>query len=375
MIYLRNISRYIVAIVFIFSGFVKGVDPLGTAYRLDDYFIAYGTEWASVLSLFLSIALSTIEFLVGMALLLKLKMKATSWALLVIMSFFTILTLFDAKYEPVSDCGCFGDAIKLTNWETFYKNVVLMVFTLIVFIQRKAFRPHFTVAFQNLLAIIVSIGFVWFSVYNYRHLPMIDFRPWKVGNQMTPDPDQEAEIYLQYRNKQTNEIREYLSPNYPWNDSAWMAEWEFVDQRVVTYGEIVDHGLYVTDDQGFEHTDLILEHEGMLFLGIIYDFEKASRQSLEMFSGLQDDIHQAGLSMVILTGNLPDEMETYIQKYNLTADIFYVDVVTLKTMVRANPGLILMKSGQVHGKWHHRDIPAGKKRNHWLQSLQEIDQE
>lgn len=130
--YIKVLSRWIVGAVFVFSGFVKGVDPLGTAYKLQDYFEAYGTEWANSLSLFLSIFLSSLEFAIGAALLINLLPKLTARILTIVMVFFTLLTFYDALYAPVPDCGCFGDAIKLTNWQTFYKNLVLMVFVITV---------------------------------------------------------------------------------------------------------------------------------------------------------------------------------------------------------------------------------------------------
>ena len=129
---IANISRILVGIVFVFSGFVKGVDPLGTAYRLEDYFIAFNWTFFIPLALFFSILLCTIEFVTGIMMLLNLKMKISSWVLLLMMVFFTLLTLNDAINNPVPDCGCFGDAIKLTNWQTFYKNLVLLPMAVLI---------------------------------------------------------------------------------------------------------------------------------------------------------------------------------------------------------------------------------------------------
>jgi len=136
MKFIRNFSRLLVGAIFIFSGIVKGVDPLGTAYRIEDYFIAYGIEWAIPLSLFLSVFLCTLEFMLGISLLFNAWVRRTAWLLFPLMIFFTLLTMVDAIWEPVPNCGCFGDAIKLTNLETFYKNVVLIVFTAIIFYGR-----------------------------------------------------------------------------------------------------------------------------------------------------------------------------------------------------------------------------------------------
>jgi uncharacterized membrane protein YphA (DoxX/SURF4 family) len=369
MLIIRNLSRYIAAIVFLFSAIVKGVDPLGTAYRLEDYFIAYGTQWASSLSLAMSIGLSSLEFIIGLALLLNLRMRITSWALLLIMSFFTVLTFFDAIYEPVSDCGCFGDAIKLTNWETFYKNMFLMVFTILIFVQRKNFNSVAGVAQQNLLIGLGLTLFFWFSIYNYRHLPMLDFRAWKVGNKMTGDEEAKMEVYLKYRNKSTGEEKEYLSPNYPWNDSLWMGQWEFVDQRVVTLGQKTDHGLYAEDEFGTDHTDYILGYDDYMALGVVYDFKKAKPEALGLLFSLTHDFDDNNIPLIILTSSLPEEVTELRQKYGFEHEVLYADAVALKTIIRANPGLVLLRSGTVEGKWHWRELPKGTKRSLWVQNL------
>ncbi len=366
---LRNISRFVTAIVFLFSAIVKGVDPLGTAYRLDDYFIAYGMEWAMPISLGLSIALCLIEFIIGFALLLNLRMRKTAWALLLIMLFFTLLTLYDAIYEPVSDCGCFGDAIKLTNWETFYKNVVLMVFTLVVFIQRRAFTPIFTKREQNGILLVFAVLFIGFSVYNYRNLPMIDFRPWKVGNKMTSDGDVQMDVYLRYRNTNTGETKEYLSPNYPWNDSVWLSEWEFVDQRIVSTGEVIDHGLFAEDENGIDHTDYFLGYEDYIAIAVVYDFQKANAKGLKRLLKLGDKMEAADIPLIILTSSLPEEVMEFRKQYDFHFEVLYADAITLKTMIRSNPGLMLFRDGKVVGKWAHRNILKGKKAQSWIEKL------
>jgi uncharacterized membrane protein YphA (DoxX/SURF4 family) len=175
MKFVRNFSRVFVGLVFIFSGFVKGVDPLGFAYKIDDYFIAYGMQWAEPLSTTLSVLLCAFEFSLGVLLVLNVKPKLIAWLTLLIMVYFTGLTFYDALYNPVPDCGCFGDAIKLTNWQTFYKNIVLILFALLVFLQRKKFKSPYSQGVGLFLLLLVPLTFIWFSAYNYRNLPMIDF--------------------------------------------------------------------------------------------------------------------------------------------------------------------------------------------------------
>lgn len=357
MFNLRNISRILVALVFIFSGFVKGVDPLGTAYRIEDYFIAYGMDWANPLSLFLTIFLCALEFTLGMALLLNLRIKLISWPLWLLMIFFTILTFFDAIYNPVPDCGCFGDALKLTNWETFYKNIVLIILVGIIFFYRKKFHSIFLPRIDHIAIMSIFAGFTIFSVYQYRHLPWIDFLGWKTGTDLVSDNPGEAKIYLTYRNKITGEEKEYLSPDYPWNDSTWVAEWEFADQRIDDSGVIRGHSLKIYDTTGNDFTETFINNPGYQFLVVSYNLGAASRKGFGKIDKLYGDIYHDGHSLIVLTGSLEDEIQSFRQGLHPELEFYQADDVELKMMIRANPGLILLKDGVVLGKWHYRDLP------------------
>lgn len=355
---IATFSRILVGIVFIFSSFVKGVDPLGTAYKIEDYFIAYGWEWAMPFALFLAISLCALEFILGVAALLNLRMKFMAWPLLFLMSYFTVLTYFDAIYEPVPDCGCFGDAIKLTNWETFYKNVFLILLVIIIFWNRKKYSSFLSSGIQNTLIILFIAGFTLFSVYQYRHLPLIDFRGWKIGAELVPDNRGEAKIYLKYQSKATGETMEYLSPNYPWNDSAWLAEWEFVDQRIDDSGVIKGHSLMISDAEGNDVTSYFIENPGYQFLLVSWNLNEAPLAAFQDASKLSAELIDAGHSFIVLTGSLMDDVEEFSQAYNPDLEYFNADDIELKTMIRANPGLILIKDGIVLDKWHWRDFPT-----------------
>jgi uncharacterized membrane protein YphA (DoxX/SURF4 family) len=357
MINLRNICRILVGLVFIFSGFVKGVDPLGTAYRIEDYFIAFGVDWANPLSLFLSIFLCAVEFTLGVSMLFNFRIKILAWPLLLMMTFFTILTLNDAIYNPVPDCGCFGDAIKLTNWETFYKNIVLMILVLIIFFYRKKFHSIFLPRIDHIAIVAIFSGFAIFSVYQYRHLPWIDFLGWKTGTDLVPDNPVKAKIYLTYRNKITGEEKEYLSPDYPWNDSAWVAQWEFIDQRIDDSGVIKGHSLEIFDARGNDYTETFINNPGYQFLVASYSLKEASRKGFEKIDRLDDNILLDGHSLIVVTGSLDDEVQSFRQGLHPEIEFYHADDIELKMVIRANPGLILLKDGVVMGKWHWRDLP------------------
>ena len=354
---IANISRIVVGLVFIFSGFVKGVDPLGTAYKIEDYFIAYGWDWAMPFALFISVSLCTLEFVLGVALILNLRLKIISWPLLLLMVYFTVLTFFDALYEPVPDCGCFGDALKMTNWQTFYKNVVLIVLVIFIFMYRKNFRSPASLSLQNMALALFVILFGAFSLYQHRHLPLLDFRGWKIGTDLVPEDRGEAKVYLTYRNTETGETKEYLSPNYPWDDPAWLSQWEFVDQRVDESGVIRGHSLMITDEEGNDVTSFYIENPDYQFLLVSHDLASASAKGFDDADRLAEKLMDQGYSFIVITGTLMEEVEDYREKYHPDLEYFNADDIELKTMIRSNPGLIMLKDGIVIDKWAWRDLP------------------
>lgn len=353
-----NISRYIVGIIFIFSSFVKGVDPLGTAYRIEDYFIAYGMEWAMPASLVLSIILSAVEFSVGIAMIFNLWLNSMAWVLTLMMSYFTILTLYDAVNEPVPDCGCFGDAIKLTNWQTFYKNIFINFFVVFIFLYRKKFRSIFNQNLQYFLLILFTAGFIGFSRYQYQHLPFLDFRPYKIGKDLKPSGHAEIKTYLVYRNKISGETKEYPASNYPWNDSVWLSQWEFVDQRIDDSGVEKTHNLSLHDLEGNEMTDYFLSNPGYQFFLVSYDLTTANKEAFEQMIEFYLEATGEGHSMVVITASLPETIEEFSKGLALEYEYFLADDTELKTIIRSNPGLVLLHNGVVLDKWHYNDFPS-----------------
>ena len=357
MRYLREISRILVGVVFVFSGFVKGVDPLGTAYRIEDYFIAYQMEWALPIALLLSVILCTFEFSLGVLLIVNVRMKLISWLLLGVMSYFTILTFFDAIYNPVPDCGCFGDAIIMTNWQTFGKNIVLMFFTLIIFIQRNSFKKLWGNVPEISIAGITFLGFVWFSMWNYSNLPIIDFLPWKTGKRVIVENPQPVRIFLTFENIATGEQKEYLSPDYPYSDSLWLAQWKYLSQRVEDPNQLPGIDLAVFDEAGNMITDQFLANPDFQFLVISYDLQKAKPESFIRINNLYPKIDSLGYSMIGLTATLPENVQSIKGLFHEYMEFYSADDIALKMMIRSNPGLMLLKNGQILGKWHYRNVP------------------
>jgi uncharacterized membrane protein YphA (DoxX/SURF4 family) len=349
----RNISRILLGMVFVFSGFVKGVDPLGTAFRMEDYFSSFDLAWAFPSAIYLSIFLCTLEFIVGVSLLFNLWIRKTAWLLLLMMVYFTILTFFDALYNLVPDCGCFGDAVKLTNTQTFLKNIILMAFTIPVFLQRKKFKSGISLSGQKTLLTGIFLLFASLSIISYRHLPFIDFLPWKTGEQdVLP-----VKFYVKYRNRNTGEEKEYLAPNYPWNDSVWMSQWVFVRQRVEDPNTIGVLTLQAEDENHNDVTASILDNPDFQFIFVAYDLRRTDKDAFLKILPFYKKAAADSYSFVCLTSALPDEIRNFRLAHGTAFEYFMADDVVLKTMIRSNPGLILLKNGKVLGKWHFRDIP------------------
>jgi len=352
----RTLFRIIVGIVFIFSGFVKGIDPLGTVYRMEDYFLAFNMGWANDLALPLTVFLCVVEFILGISLLFNLWIRKTAWILLPMMTYFTILTFFDAFYNLVPDCGCFGDAIKMTNTETFMKNVVLMAMVVPIFLWRNKYRSKMKPAGDILTLILVSVLFTGLNLYCLWHLPVIDFRDWKVGNHINKSSDQAVQFFVTYKNRYTGENKEYLTPNYPWNDSTWLAEWIFVSQRVEDPNE-GSMNLMIEDTLGNDFTRQILDIPDYHLIVVAYNLDQANRKAMQKLQSLYEAASMAGYSFIGLTSTLPEEIVAFTKETGAGFEFYISDDVILKSMIRSNPGLILLRDGVVVKKWHYNDIP------------------
>ncbi len=355
---LRTIFRILVGIVFVFSGFVKGIDPLGTVYRMDDYFIAFNLPWFMNFSIYLTIFLCTMEFILGFSLLFNLWIRKTVWLLVPMMMFFTILTFFDAVYNIVPDCGCFGDALKITNVQTFVKNLFLMGFILMIFAWRKKYRSLLPVRGDVMVLVVVILLFSGMSVQCYRHLPMVDFMGWKVGNRVDKTETLPVTFYVTYKNKHTGKEKEFVAPNYPWNDSTWLATWIFKSQRVVDPNKNQGLALRVEDQFGGDFTASILKNPDYQFILVAYDLTKTNTEGFHKILPLYKKATADGYTFICLTNSQPAEIKKFRMANGTAFDFYNADDVVLKTMVRSSPGLILMKDGIVLAKWGFRDFPG-----------------
>ena len=363
----KNLCRIIVGIVFIYSGFVKGIDPLGSDYKFTDYFNAFGMGWMNATTLFFSFALSLAEFLIGTALLFNLWVSRMAWGAILFMAFFTPLTLVLALTNPVSDCGCFGDAMILTNWQTFWKNIILFLLAIMIFVYRKEYKSSLSLMGQFSFLTLAGAGMLCLSIYCYRHLPVLDFRPYAVGKNITegmrlPEgakPDQ-YEVTLKYKNKQTGEIRSFTEENYPWQDTLnW--EYESSSERLVKKGYITPiHDLVIEHPTLGNITEEILEDDNHTILAVAYNLNQSDTQYQPAINRLAEYAREKGIRFYGLTSSSERDIEAYKKRNHVPYEFCTADEIQLKTMIRSNPGVIILREGTILDKWAGKDVPDVK---------------
>ena len=357
-----HVTRLLFGAVFIFSGFVKAIDPLGSTYKIQDYFHEFGgvftsmTDWAFGLS----IAQSAIELLIGLNLVFMVHLRRTAYLGLLFMLVMTPLTLYLALFNPVSDCGCFGDALVITNWQTFWKNIVLLI--LIVGLlavsknKRSLFLPHVE---WILVLVFLGVG-VGLSVYSYRHLPLIDFLPYKVGVNIPEAmkiPDGAAtDVYTTTFVYEKNGVqKEFTLENYPKGDTTWT----FVDQKskLVSKGYVpAIHDFTIVSDRFEDITAKVLSNTAQSYLLVMYDVNKTSvdgaKRAEEIYMKYKNSVTQ----FYALTASSDEDIAKFRKTTGVTFPFCKTDPTTLKTIIRANPGLVLIQNGTIQGKWNWRDF-------------------
>ena len=352
-----NICRIVIGLVFIFSGTVKAIDPLGSAYKFHDYFQAFNIAFLNSMSLPLAIFLCTAEFIAGFSVLTGFRQKTGILGALILMMIFTPLTLILALTNPVSDCGCFGDAIHLTNWQTFGKNMVLIAMVIVLFAWRKHIKQLFSKTVEWVVIAGFIIVFVLFAGANLRYLPVIDFLPYKTGvkiadKMVIPDSLSGDEYLTTFIYEKNGIIKEFNLNNYPAHDSTW----KFVDQKSILikrgYKPPI-HDFIITTLNGEDLTQKVLSCPGYSVLMISKKLAEAGNKSLLGGFALGNYCHANGINFYILTSSVTEE----VRSYNNGLMFCSVDETTLKTMVRANPGYILIKDGIILGKWSWANVP------------------
>lgn len=364
-------ARACSGLVFIFSGFVKAVDPLGSAIKFTDYFHAFNIPWLEHAALPLSFLLSGSEFLIGVCLLLFIHNRLANWGALLFMAVFTPLTLWLAITNPVQDCGCFGDAIILSNWQTFYKNIVISVLVAISFVYRNSLKSWIPVKTEWLIAAITAIFIIGFSWFNYRHLPVIDFRPYKIGANipegMIIPEDAPSNIYEQYftlRDTISGRQVSIASNEYMSDSSYWKAgtTWKFISASepvLVKEGfKPAIHDFSISSLSGEDITGEVLSDTGYYFVLVAYDLRKSEINHQPEINRLFSQAVNENHKFICLTASDSNEIEQFKKIHNAGYEFYNTDAITLKTIIRANPGLLILHKGTILAKWHSNDIPC-----------------
>ncbi|MCL2097187.1 MAG: DoxX family protein [Bacteroidales bacterium] len=363
---LRITSRVLLGLLFIFSGYVKAIDPIGSELIFIADFQAFHMEFFSPFAFIIGILLSTAELALGFCLLMGLRMNLTAWATAAFMGFFTVFTLILAIFNPVTDCGCFGEAIKMTNWETFFKNVILDIFVVIVFLERKKYRPLSNCRNEFITGGAFTVCMILLSVYCLRHLPLIDFLPYKVGVNIQqameiPEgaPQDVYETTLIYEHA-TEGRRTFTLQDYPQDDPSW----QFVETINVLKKEgyqppIADFSI---NSNEWEHiTDEILSLSGYLFMVTMPHADKASLSHTDKINAINEYVlRHDGMYFIGLSGSAAEKVEQFVEQTSAEYPIYFTDEKPLKSMVRSNPGLLLLHNGTIIAKWSHSDIPSIK---------------
>lgn len=368
---LLTFSRIFVGVLFIFSGLIKANDPLGFGYKLQEYFDVFYISFLSPIATGIAILLCTLEIVLGALLLLGFWGKKVSWGLLILIIFFTLLTFVSAFFKVVTSCGCFGDAIPLTPWQSFGKDLVLLVLIVYVFLKKNFIKPAVQkVKSQRNIAIVVSVVSLLFGLYTYNFLPVIDFLPYKVGAHIPslmviPPGEKPDEFQIMYhlKNKKTKAEKDMSDKDYLkteiWKDDNWEIVGEPSKTLVKKGYEPKIKDLIITDASGTDYTKELIENPYYSLVFVAYNLNDTNEKAIGDLNALAlNATQQFNIRSVLLTSNSASDAEKFIKKYNLFSEVFYADAVPLKSMVRANPGVLLLKNGVVISKWHFHNVPS-----------------
>ena len=364
----NQICRVLLGSLFIFSGSVKLNDPYGTAYMLEEYFEVFASDFTPLFhylvpySIQFSVLICAFEVILGFAILLHYKMNKTMWVALLLTLFFTFLTFYSYYFDKVKECGCFGTVLPMTPKESFIKNVVTLVFILLLFSQRNKVRSVLSEKVGNIVVGFIALFFIGMGYYITQHLPIIDNLAYKPGNNIPKmmEPREKAR-YKWILEKEGKEF-EFEDKNYPSDTNYKYKRHELIGDSTKLVPEIV--GLRIEGEEGDVTKQAFLGNK--LFVVIPYALkakENCEGKCMEKINKIikyLDENKEAGV--IVLTGHSNATIfEEYRHDIQLAAPYYFVDETILKTMVRSNPGLILFKDGIVKGKWHYNDTPEPEK--------------
>lgn len=358
---IAQIARILVGLEFIFSGFVKVVDPYGTGIKLQEYFEVFAQDMPSMAHFFeffaqhsqtLSLIFCATELILGVALLVGFRVRFTAWIVLGLMTFFTFLTFYSAYFNKVTDCGCFGDFLHLKPWHSFLKDVISMVVILVIFIYRSWFKP---IPFAGILVSVATIIAFGIGIYGLRYLPIIDFLPYAVGKSI---PDQmkptgiKPEFEYTFLDKKAN--KEIVAKEFLMDTTAYKYVSSIVLNEDLVKPKITDYS--VSDKDGNTITDSTFM--GAKLFIIFKKIEHLEASQVKALAALGKDLNGSNITPMLLTSGVKDDFAAFTQKNAFSTPYYFIDEKVLKTMARTNPCVILLENGVVKAKWGAYAIPS-----------------
>ncbi len=357
--FLVQFSRIFVGLLFIISGLIKLNDPVGFSYKLAEYFgeTVLNLPFFIPYSLAIAVFIVIFETVLGFMLLIGFKPKFTIWNLLLMIVFFTFLTFYSAYFNKVTDCGCFGDALKLTPWQSFTKDVVLLFFIVILFLNIKKVKPLFNANFRNALVSLTIVLCAFMGYWVLYHLPLKDFRTYKVGTNIQqgmeiPEgaPKSVVEMIFVYKVNGVNK-------NFTEKDlMAIPAGATFVERidKVITEGYKPPIHDFTMELDGSDYKDELLQ-EPKLLMFVTYDLPKADKKGLEILEGIHQKAKAKGYKVIAMTASDQTQIDKTKKEFGCTFDFYFCDGTTLKTIERANPSIVILKKGTIIQKVHYND--------------------
>lgn len=350
---INYIARILVGVLFIISGGIKINDPIGTSIKFHEYFEVFSNDISPIFEIFVPLALvlavlmSVMEVAIGFALIVNWRMKITSWVLLGLMTFFTFLTFYSAYFNKVTDCGCFGDALKLTPWESFTKDIILMVLIIPIFALRKESETRMKKANANLIVALSTLLSLVIAIMAISYLPFKDFRAYKIGTHIPTAMQASEPLKYKYILEKDGKQEEFTE--YPSDTSYKFIKMDLANPEAQP--KITDFSIW--NDEG-DFTQKV--SEGKKLLIIMYDVDK-SKKKFEGINKLVTECESNGIEPWVLTASPADKIEKLRHEVQLAAPYYYADATVLKTMIRSNPGLMFLDNGTIKGKWHVNATP------------------
>jgi uncharacterized membrane protein YphA (DoxX/SURF4 family) len=357
MYLLTQIARYFVGILFIFSGLIKLNDPVGTQIKLEEYFDVFATDISALaglfhelipMALYISVILCVAEVILGVAVLIKYRMRTTLWILLGLIVFFTFLTFYSAYFNKVTDCGCFGDAIKLTPWASFTKDVILLVLILFLLSQQRYLKTRTPARVGNIVMGASLLGSVLVAIYAIVYMPPIDFLPYKPGANLPKLMQPSAKLEYAYKMEKDGKLVELTQ--YP-TDTTYVFK-EMILLNPEAQPKVTDYAVWNSEGDYTQET-----FTGNKLMIIIQNIEKTNTKGVEKVNTLAKSLKDSNIEPVILTSADEAAFEAFRHEHQLAMPYYFADATVLKSMSRTNPGVLLMQNGTILGKWPTAALP------------------